>query len=103
MHVDENIKNKAEQFKREGYKNFERVKVLDITPRINEVVKRLIGFDATGYQIYSNTDTSQTSHGEIPFLRRPKRTLIMYLLLTLLYQTIYKLKNKCFKVILRFH
>ncbi len=57
LYVDENIKNKAEQFKREGYKNFERVKVLDITPRIIEVVKKFIGFDATGYQIYSNTNT----------------------------------------------
>lgn len=67
LHVDENIKNKAEQFKREGYKNFERVKVLDVTPRINEVVKRLIGFDATGYQIYSNTNTYkhiEDGHGE---------------------------------------
>ena len=67
MHVDENIKTKAEQFKREGYTNFERVKVLDVTPRINEVIKNLIGFDATGYQIYSNTNTYkhiEDGHGE---------------------------------------
>lgn len=67
LHVDEYIKAKAEQFKREGYKNFERVKVLDVTPRINAEVKRLIGFDATGYEIYSNTDTYkhiEDRHGE---------------------------------------
>lgn len=67
LYVDENIKNKAEQFKKEGYKNFERVKVLDVTPRINEVVKKLVGFDATGYQIYSNTNTYkhiEDGHGE---------------------------------------
>ena len=67
MYVDENIKSKAEQFKREGYKKFERVKILDVTPRIVEAVKRLVGFDTTGYQIYSNTNTYkhiEDGHGE---------------------------------------
>ena len=57
LHMDEHIRQKAEQFKREEYQHFERVKVLDVTPRIRAEVQRLIGFDATGYEIYSNTDT----------------------------------------------
>lgn len=67
LYADENIRQKAEQFKKEGYKNFERVKVLDMTPRIQTEVKRLVGFDATGYEIYSNTDTYkhiENRHGE---------------------------------------
>ena len=67
LYVDENIRQKAEQFKREGYKGNERVKVLDVTPRINAEVERLIGFDATGYEIYSNTSTYkhiEDRHGE---------------------------------------
>lgn len=67
LNVDKNILEKATQFKAEGYKNFERVKVLDITDRIKQEVKKLIGFDATGYEIYSNTDTYkhiERRHGE---------------------------------------
>lgn len=67
LYVDENIKSKAMQFKRDGYKNFERVKVCDVTPRINQAIKRLIGFDAMGYEVYSNTNTFkhiESGHGE---------------------------------------
>ncbi len=67
LNVDTNILEKAQKFKDENYKNFERVKVIDITEQIKNDVKRLIGFDATGYQIYSNTDTFrhiERRHGE---------------------------------------
>ncbi len=67
VNVDTNILEKAQKFKEENYKNFERVKVIDITERIKNDVKRLAGFDATGYEIYSNTDTYrhiEKRHGE---------------------------------------
>lgn len=67
LYVDQRIKQKAEQFKREGYQKKERVKILDVTPRIKAEVEYLIGFDATGYEIYSNTDTYkhiEKRHGE---------------------------------------
>ncbi len=67
VYVDTNILEKAQKFKEENYKNFERVKVIDITERIKNDVKRLAGFDATGYEIYSNTDTYrhiEKRHGE---------------------------------------
>lgn len=67
LNVDTNILKKAQKFKEENYKNFERVKVIDITERIKNDVKRLAGFDATGYEIYSNTDTYrhiEKRHGE---------------------------------------
>lgn len=67
LHMDEHIRQKAEQFKKEEYQHFERVKVLDVTPRIRVEVQRLIGFDAMGYEIYSNTDTYkhiEKGHGE---------------------------------------
>ena len=67
LNVDTNILEKAQKFKEENYKNFERVKVIDITERIKNDVKRLAGFDATGYEIYSNTDTYrhiEKRHGE---------------------------------------
>lgn len=53
MYVDENIKCKAEQFKRDGYKKFERVKICDVTPRINQALKGLIGFDAMHFVIWT--------------------------------------------------
>ena len=67
LYVDEYIRKKAEQFKNEGYTNFERVKVMDVTLEIVAEIQILIGFDATGYQIYSNTDTYkhiEDRHGE---------------------------------------
>lgn len=66
-HVDQNVLKKAEEFKRDGYKNFERVKITDVTERIKTDVEKLAGVDATGYQIYATTDTFkhiEKRHGE---------------------------------------
>ena len=67
MFADENIIKKAEEFKRDGYKNFERVKITDVTDRIKADVENLVGFHASGYEIYSTTDTFnhiEKRHGE---------------------------------------
>lgn len=67
LFADENIIKKAEEFKRDGYKNFERVKITDVTERIKADVENLVGFDASGYEIYSTTDTFkhiEKRHGE---------------------------------------
>ena len=66
-HVDQNVLKKAEEFKRDGYKNFERVKITDVTERIKTDVEKLAGVDATGYQVYATTDTFkhiEKRHGE---------------------------------------
>ena len=66
-YVDERIMNKAEELKKDGYKKFERIKVTDVTEQMAEDVKKLVGFDATGYEVYSTTNTFkhiENRHGE---------------------------------------